>query len=521
MHSALHRLGFGQARVLGHMEDLERLGQIVQLPDRYRLSDVLVWVLCRVSPQVLRLGVRLDKQVAGDVLDFLHHGPVVLLVLRVLAFVRSRADQGHHIGAQVTRCPNGAKGRVRKVGAATGVRNLGNINQRGQLAGLGVDRSDLVGGVGCHQEVALGSIPAAVVQELGGTDGGGLQVFDIGIIDHQDLAGFLDVDHPFRLDEGRNDGSHTGLGMVLTVHGHATGRNHLQRLQRVAFHDGVLRWPVAAGNCILVFKALELGGINRTCIECNLDFSHDGGLFHPQVDQRDPAIATNHVNVTARSGQTGDMDCIASLDNTADFLGIAVNQSNFTGVTQRDREDVVQVELVHLLGRTLVDRHDDLPGIQLILEAVLWRHIRRVLDVACHQVDFFLGQDVIKVHHAAIGTVTDDLFQTRLTQGQRTTFSGLAFLVGHAPMRLKVLAGGTLAQDTVATSATLEVNLLGCLFFSGRHGGRLRFVLSHCRNCKARQHHHCSDARKAGKCHRSYSIGTLQPIRLEAAFKTR
>ena len=215
------------------------------------------------------------------------------------------------------------------------------------------------------------------------------------------------------------------------------------------------------------------------------------------------------------------MDCIASLDNTKDFLGIAVNQSNFTGVTQRDREDVVQVELVHLLGRTLVDRHDDLPGIQLILEAVLWRHIRRVLDVACHQVDFFLGQDVIKVHHAAIGTVTDDLFQTRLTQGQRTTFSGLAFLVGHAPMRLKVLAGGTLAQDTVATSATLEVNLLGCLFFSGRHGGRLRFVLSHCRNCKARQHHHCSDARKAGKCHRSYSIGTLQPIRLEAAFKTR
>ena len=215
------------------------------------------------------------------------------------------------------------------------------------------------------------------------------------------------------------------------------------------------------------------------------------------------------------------MDCIASLDNTKDFLGIAVNQSNFTGVTQRDREDVVQVELVHLLGRAILHLDQDLPGVHLILEAELWRHIRRVLDVACHQVDFFLGQDVIKVHHAAIGTVTDDLFQTRLTQGQRTTFSGLAFLVGHAPMRLKVLAGGTLAQDTVATSATLEVNLLGCLFFSGRHGGRLRFVLSHCRNCKARQHHHCSDARKAGKCHRSYSIGTLQPIRLEAAFKTR
>ena len=463
----------------------------------------------------------LHEQVTRHVLHFLNNLPVVLLELLVLRIFRGRGNQRHDISTQVAGGPDGTELGVNEVGATAGVGNLGYINQGGQLAGLGVHSGDLVRGVGRHQEVALGSIPAAVVQELGRANGGRLQVFDIGIIDHQDLAGFLDVDHPFRLDEGRNDGSHTGLGMVLTVHGHATGRNHLQRLQRVAFHDGVLRWPVAAGNCILVFKALELGGINRTCIECNLDFSHDGGLFHPQVDQRDPAIATNHVNVTARSGQTGDMDCIASLDNTKDFLGIAVNQSNFTGVTQRDREDVVQVELVHLLGRTLVDRHDDLPGIQLILEAVLWRHIRRVLDVACHQVDFFLGQDVIKVHHAAIGTVTDDLFQTRLTQGQRTTFSGLAFLVGHAPMRLKVLAGGTLAQDTVATSATLEVNLLGCLFFSGRHGGRLRFVLSHCRNCKARQHHHCSDARKAGKCHRSYSIGTLQPIRLEAAFKTR
>ena len=215
------------------------------------------------------------------------------------------------------------------------------------------------------------------------------------------------------------------------------------------------------------------------------------------------------------------MHGVAGLDDAADFLGVAIDQGHFARVAQRHREHVLQVDLVHLLGRTLVDRHDDLPGIHRFLEAVLWRHIRRVLDVACHQVDFFLGQDVIKVHHAAIGTVADDLFQTRLTQGQRTTFSGLAFLVGLAPMRLKVLAGGTLAQDTVATSATLEVNLLGGFLFSGRHGGRLRFVLSHCRNCKARQHHHCSNARKAGKCHRSYSKGTLQPIRPQAAVKAR
>ena len=63
---------------------------------------------------------------------------------------------------------------------------------------------DLVGSVGSNKEVALGSIPAAVMQELGGSDGRRLQVFDVGIIDQQDLTGFLDVHHPFRLDERGN-----------------------------------------------------------------------------------------------------------------------------------------------------------------------------------------------------------------------------------------------------------------------------------------------------------------------------
>jgi hypothetical protein len=172
-----------------------------------------------------------------------------------------------------------------EVGAATRVRDLGDIDQRSQLAGLGIDRSDLVGGVGRHQEVTLGSIPAAVMQELGGTDGGRLQVLDIGVIDQQDLAGFLDVDDPFRLDEGSDDGSHARFRMVFAINGHAAGGNDLERLQRVAVHDHVLGRPVGTGNRVLVLKALELGGIDRARIEADLDFSHDGRLFHPQVDQ--------------------------------------------------------------------------------------------------------------------------------------------------------------------------------------------------------------------------------------------
>jgi hypothetical protein len=42
-----------------------------------------------------------------------------------------------------------------EVGATTRVRDLGGVDQRSQLAFLGVDRGDLVGRVGGDQEVAL------------------------------------------------------------------------------------------------------------------------------------------------------------------------------------------------------------------------------------------------------------------------------------------------------------------------------------------------------------------------------
>ena len=188
-----------------------------------------------------------------------------------------------------------------EVGAATRVRNLGGIDQRRQLAGLGVDRGDLVGGIGRHQEVTLGSIPAAVMQELGGRDGGRLQILDVGIIDQLYLPGFLDVDHPFRLDEGRDDGSDARFRMVFAIDGHAARRNHLARLQRIAVHDDVLGRPVGTGNRVLVLEALELGGIDRACIEADLDFSHDRRLFHPEVDQ---ASGGHRGRSRKRSGRT-------------------------------------------------------------------------------------------------------------------------------------------------------------------------------------------------------------------------
>ncbi len=82
--------------------------------------------------------------------------------------------------------------------------------------------------------------------------------------------------------------------------------------------------------------------------------------------------------------------------------------------------------------------------------------------------DFFLGQDVVEVNHSAIGTVTDDLFQTLLTQLERAALGHVAVLVLLPPVRLQVLAGGALTQHAVAAGTTLEINLLGLFFLSRR-----------------------------------------------------
>ena len=159
------------------------------------------------------------------------------------------------------------------------------------------------------------------------------------------------------------------------------------------------------------------------------------------------------------------MHRIAGLDDAADVIGVAVDQGHFAGVTQGDREEVLEVVLVHLLGRTILDRHDDLPGIHGVLEAVLRRHIRRQLDVLGDQGDFFLGQDVVEVHHATVGAVADDLFQAILAKLERAPFGLRTGLVGLGPVRLEVLAGGALAQHAMTTRATLEVDLLGGFLF--------------------------------------------------------
>src|SRR3989304_4576749 len=102
--------------------------------------------------------------------------------------------------AQVHRGPHGPVLRVLPVGAASGVRDLADLDQLDELLVLRVDDGDLVPLVGRDQEVALGRVPAAVVEEEIGLDLGDLEVLDVRVVHKPDEAGLLDVDDLLRLE---------------------------------------------------------------------------------------------------------------------------------------------------------------------------------------------------------------------------------------------------------------------------------------------------------------------------------
>jgi hypothetical protein len=194
-------------------------------------------------------------------------------------------------------------------------------------------------------------------RNCGGVDAGDLQVGQVLVIDHQNLAGFLGVDDELRVVVRGDDGRDAGLRMVfLGADHHAAGRFDAQRLQGVAFHDDELRRPVGAGDRILVFVTLELGGFHRARFEADLDFGDVGGS-HPQVDQVDARIAADHVEVAAGLRHARDMHRIAGLEDLDDLLALAVDQRDLAGIAQGDGEQVAEIEIVHLLRRALARRH--------------------------------------------------------------------------------------------------------------------------------------------------------------------
>ena len=112
--------------------------------------------------------------------------------------LRVGADQRDDLVAQVAGHPHRAEFRVLDVGAAPRVRGRPfRFDQGDQLVVLGVDHRHLVARVGGNQEIAASRIETAVVQEALGLDRGHREVLDVLVIDHEDVAGLLNVDDEF------------------------------------------------------------------------------------------------------------------------------------------------------------------------------------------------------------------------------------------------------------------------------------------------------------------------------------
>ena len=86
--------------------------------------------------------------------------------------LRVRSEERNVGITQCARNPDRSVFGIVEVGATTRVRRLGDVRQGDELAFLRVDNGNLVGLVGRCEEVALGSVPATVVQELGCADVG-------------------------------------------------------------------------------------------------------------------------------------------------------------------------------------------------------------------------------------------------------------------------------------------------------------------------------------------------------------
>ncbi len=86
------------------------------------------------------------------------------------------------------------------------------------------------------------------------------------------------------------------------------------------------------------------------------------------------------------------MHGIACVDDIDDLLIVAVDQCHLSGVTQCQREHIVEVELVHLLLRPLLRRDEYLPASLHLRHAPFgWRR-RLVLEEARHNVHIVVTQ---------------------------------------------------------------------------------------------------------------------------------
>ena len=160
------------------------------------------------------------------------------------------------------------------------------VDQSRQFTFEGIDHSDFVGLVRSNHKVAVGGIPAPIVEEALGFDHLDLGVVRVGIIHQPHLAGFLDIDDPFGFEVRGEDGGDSRLWVVFfCIVRIAAGADNFERFKCLTIQDDKMRWPIAADNGVLIgevaFLTRIFADLNRTGVIAKLHLGYLFRRFHP------------------------------------------------------------------------------------------------------------------------------------------------------------------------------------------------------------------------------------------------
>ena len=160
---------------------------------------------------MLGFWVSLDEQRAAALaFESLHDFPCLIRMTD-----RVRADQRNGLIAKVAGCPHRTELRMHKVGTPTWVRLNAGLNQGNKLIFLRVDDRYFVAGIRGNKEIPSRRIKSTVMQKALSFDVGHFEVLQVGVVDHQDVTGFLNVDHKLRVIVRRDDCGNTWFRMIL------------------------------------------------------------------------------------------------------------------------------------------------------------------------------------------------------------------------------------------------------------------------------------------------------------------
>ena len=142
------------------------------------------------------------------------------------------------------------------------------------------------------------------------------------------------------------------------------------------------------------------------------------------------------------------------------FLGVTVDDGHFACVTQRYREEILDVAVVLGSGRAVFRFDVHFPAVGHFRQTPFRRCRRLVLQVAGHDIDLCIGEVArgAPIGHAGGGAVGDQGFQV-----VGALFTG--------DIRGQGFAGGAFAQHAVAAGAAFEVDLRGFVEFHLGHAG--------------------------------------------------